>query len=1034
LRVSRLGFLGAWAYACLLGATNSGQAVEFTVETGPEFKTGVNQDDLLEGVPFHSNLELTAGDFYKMTDGLGSKPNESFRTFAHDGVEDWVITFSKLKIVEVEEIRVFSWNGDHRAQQDFDVAYSVDRGKTFVPLAKRIVAPKNGACNLTSIPCMVGEVTDLSFVFRNPGKNAHHSSILEIDAIGTPLVEKPGFAEARKAGLANSALLAKRETAGRQASGSSGESPKPNLAEFKSSIEPALKKTCVGCHGPEKQKGEFRIDTLNPDLIKGDDKDWWLEVMDVLSNREMPPEDEGVDFSDEDRAATIDWLAGEIQHASQVARSEKGRSSFRRLTRYEYNYALQDLLGLPWSMAKTLPPETASEDGFKNSSELLQMSPMQFRIYREIGLNALKRATVIGERPKPVTYVVSMKEEFDKMASNQKTKFFNTGDKSYEKSRKSIHLLNTQSGQGTHYKTGKLAPKPDAVAGLTPTHNPVFMALPRSAELKWNLDRFLPDEGVMRVSLRAWRSSDNPEEYARLRLGLSAHTSNNANFSNIISERDIPVTGSVDKPQFIHFDIYLADIQRNPFRKLTATFPRRDEFLHIRNISNAHGKEPLQVLVDHIEISAPFYAQWPSRTHTNIFFDSKNKENEEKYGSEVLARFIGRAWGRPATSLEVGRFMGLFAKYRPEFQTLEETMQEVLATVLVHPEFLYLTQFVAENAKVGPTRISDHELARRLSVFLWSSIPDAELQQLAEQGKLKEPKILEAQVKRMLADTRSKRFTQHFVQQWLGLDGLDSVTHVTDDDLKEAMQEEPVAFFENVLKHNLSVLDFIHSDYAIVNEKLAKHYGIKDIHGFHFRKVPTEPKLNRGGLLTGSAVLAMNSDGKDSHPLKRGVWMLERILNDPPPPPPPNVPEVDLADPEIQKLTLKERIANHRNDPACYSCHARIDPWGIAFENYDALGSYRTKFNNKPVDATSNLFNKQALAGMKGLKRYLLKERQDQFARAMVHKMTAYALGRHLSFSDHADVEELTTKFRKKGDRLGDLIHLLTQSTIFNSK
>jgi hypothetical protein len=248
------------------------------------------------------------------------------------------------------------------------------------------------------------------------------------------------------------------------------------------------------------------------------------------------------------------------------------------------------------------------------------------------------------------------------------------------------------------------------------------------------------------------------------------------------------------------------------------------------------------------------------------------------------------------------------------------------------------------------------------------------------------------------------------------------------------MQEEPVAFFENVLKHNLSVLDFIHSDYAIVNEKLAKHYGIKDIHGFHFRKVPTEPKLNRGGLLTGSAVLAMNSDGKDSHPLKRGVWMLERILNDPPPPPPPNVPEVDLADPEIQKMTLKERIANHRNDPACYSCHARIDPWGIAFENYDALGSYRTKFNNKPVDATSNLFNKQALAGMKGLKRYLLKERQDQFARAMVHKMTGYALGRHLSFSDHADVEDLTKKFRKKGDRLGDLIHLLTLSTIFNSK
>jgi hypothetical protein len=162
--------------------------------------------------------------------------------------------------------------------------------------------------------------------------------------------------------------------------------------------------------------------------------------------------------------------------------------------------------------------------------------------------------------------------------------------------------------------------------------------------------------------------------------------------------------------------------------------------------------------------------------------------------------------------------------------------------------------------------------------------------------------------------------------------------------------------------------------------------------------------------------------------------MLERILNDPPPPPPPNVPEVDLADPEIQKMTLKERISDHRNDPACYSCHARIDPWGIAFENYDASGSYRTRINNKLVDASAELFNKEPLAGMDGLKRYLLKERQDQFARAMVHKMSAYALGRPLSFADLAEIEVLTAGFRKNGDRLGDLVHLLIQSSIFNGK
>ena len=290
------------------------------------------------------------------------------------------------------------------------------------------------------------------------------------------------------------------------------------------------------------------------------------------------------------------------------------------------------------------------------------------------------------------------------------------------------------------------------------------------------------------------------------------------------------------------------------------------------------------------------------------------------------------------------------------------------------------------------------------------------------------------EVARMLVDPRAKRFTKHFVQQWLGLDALESVPHVQEESLKAAMREEPTAFFEELLVRNGSVMDFIHSDYAVVNERLARHYGIRDVHGSQFQKVSIDDKLNRGGLLTGAAVLAMNSDGKDSHPLKRGVWMLERILHDPPPPPPPNVPEVDLADPEIQKMTLKERIADHRNDPACYSCHARIDPWGIAFENYDALGAYRTRIGNKPVDATAKLFNKDILSGMEGLKRYLLYERQDQFARAMVHKMTAYALGRTLSFADHSDLEALTTEFRKKGDRLGDLIQLIARSDIFNSK
>jgi len=180
------------------------------------------------------------------------------------------------------------------------------------------------------------------------------------------------------------------------------ETPKANLDIFRKQIGPVLKQACVSCHGPEKQKGKFRVDTLNPDLLKGEDVNWWLEVFDVISNGEMPPEDAEMPLKDTERAAVIDWLSGEIQQASRVARAAKGRSSFRRLTRYEYDYALRDLLGLDHSLVDRLPPETASEDGFKNSSELLQMSSMQFQTYRAIGLKALRRAIVVGEQPRPV--------------------------------------------------------------------------------------------------------------------------------------------------------------------------------------------------------------------------------------------------------------------------------------------------------------------------------------------------------------------------------------------------------------------------------------------------------------------------------------------------------------------------------------------------------------------------------------------------------------------------------------------------------
>jgi mono/diheme cytochrome c family protein len=817
------------------------------------------------------------------------------------------------------------------------------------------------------------------------------------------------------------------------AAGPSDSPPKADLAGFQKSVAPILTKSCVGCHGPKKAKGRLRVDQLNPDLLAGPDAEKWREVYGALGKSEMPPENEpDYALSSADRSIVVDWLGEELNKASLVRRNSKKNSSFRRLTKYEYDWALQDLLGLPYPLANKLPPESVTEDGFKNSSELLQMSAMQFDACREIALKALKRATVSGERPKPVTYIISMQQEMEKAGKTAKT--FEKNDESHRRHKNQPHLWNRESGKGMQALGGAL-PKDGATAGQNPPVSPVVLVLPGESELELNLDRFLPDDGMMRVRIRVARSSMNPNEYAGLRLSLSAHTSNDANFTQVISQSDVPVTASAEEPQFIHFDVPLSDIQRNPFRKLSTTFPRRDEFLHIRNVSNATaGEDRLKLLIDYIEISAPFHEQWPPKTHTDIFIQSKHKGDEAAYGREVLSRFLRRAWRRPVASEELDRFMALFAKYRPEFSTFEDAMVETLAVALAAPEFLYLTQRAPADGKSSPSRISEFELASRLSTFLWSSIPDDELLKLAENGTLRKPEVLADQVKRMLADPRSKRFSQNFVEQWLGLDGLNSVTHIPAGSLRDALHDEPIAFFEEVLARNRSIMDFIHSDYAVVNERLAAHYGIPKVYGPHFRTVSITPQQNRGGLLTCAAILAMNSDGKDSHPLKRGVWMLKRILHDPPPPPPPDVPEVDLTNPEILKLTLKERIADHRNKPACASCHSRIDPWGIAFENYDALGVFRTHIKNKPVDASSELFNRQTLDGMDGLKRYLLTDRQDQFARAMVEKLTAYALGRPLTFGDRVDLDQITARFRRGGDGLRDLIRLIVESNLFHSK
>jgi hypothetical protein len=836
--------------------------------------------------------------------------------------------------------------------------------------------------------------------------------------------------------------------------------PKPQLEVFQNEVQPVLKASCVQCHGPDAQEGNIRIDRLDPNLLHGDDVNWWIEVLAVLSNGEMPPADTDP-LADKDRARIVEWLSSELQVASTVRRLQEGHSSFRRMTRYEYSYALQDMLGLPFDFAKDLPPEANSEDGFQNSSETLHMSSIQFATYRQASRDALLRATVRGKQPSPLYWGVTMKAasavewpKQDEELKKLREKFKDDPERLQKELKRQRERYSGRHGRAYYrnLSTGRTAqaswrypgaryawkPAPDK-SEMPATFDHVAIIPPRQ-KLIVELGDQIPEKGTLRVRVRASRASMEESHIPSLQLEFGWQASNDSQASVRISQRDLKISAPPDQPEIYQWDIPLSEIYpRNSVKGISkmGDLPSPSELIKLVNSSDSRS----DIQVSYLDVIAPFYEQWPPSSHRRLFPEFETGADEVAYAKDILQRFMSRAWRRDIADEELEQKLSLFQKIRPACRDHEEAILEVLATVLSSPKFLYLSRSES-NAETdeSPAKLSQFELATRLAIFLWSSIPDDELLRLAKEGHLTDHKVLTSQVQRMLADGRSRRMSKHFVRQWLGMQLLDylqpdrKVYPHFDSSLKEAMQEEPIAFFHEVLLKNHSVLDFLHTDYTMANERLARHYGVTNVFGNEFRRVSFGPEHHRGGLLTQAGLLAMNSDGKDSHPLKRGIWMLENLLNDPPPPPPPAVPEIDLADPEIAKLTLKQRIENHRDQAACRSCHAKIDPWGIAFENYDASGVYREQFKGKPVDSTSLLFNKQKLDGMTGLKRFLLENRQDQFARAIVHKMATYALGRPLTFGDRSSIDQIVAELRRQGDGLATMITLLVTNNLFQSR
>jgi hypothetical protein len=402
---------------------------------------------------------------------------------------------------------------------------------------------------------------------------------------------------------------------------------------------------------------------------------------------------------------------------------------------------------------------------------------------------------------------------------------------------------------------------------------------------------------------------------------------------------------------------------------------------------------------------------------------------------QIIATLARRAYRRPVTAEDLAPLMRIYAATRAD-SDFDHGVEAMVEAVLVSPHFLFVNESDPAGAAPGSVHaISAPDLATRLSLFLWSSIPDDRLLHLAETGKLTQPRVLDAEITRMLADPRSAALTHNFAGQWLFLRNLDqqrpeiAIYPQFDARLRAAMNQETELFFSYVLHDNRSLLDFIAADYTFLNNRLAEHYGISGVNGTAFRRVELDPATHRGGLLTQASILTVTSYGNRTSVVKRGKWILDNMLAAPPPPPPPDVPALKTEH-DGHLLTARQQLELHRANPACASCHSRMDPLGFALENYDAIGGYRSTDAGQTIDASGVLPDGTQLAGIAGLQHILL-ERKDQFADAFTERLMTYALARGVGSRDMPAVRQITHTAAADNYRIQTVIKGIVTSDAF---
>jgi mono/diheme cytochrome c family protein len=750
--------------------------------------------------------------------------------------------------------------------------------------------------------------------------------------------------------------------------------PAAPASSFEKDVLPLIQKNCVSCHGADSPAADIKLVGFKTGTEALKARALWEKVAANVSLKHMPPAGSPMPTQAE-RDKLVGWIESTLSKADCELK-DPGRVTMRRLNRAEYNNTVRDLLGVDINPAEDFPSDDVGY-GFDNIGDVLSISPLHMEKYLAAA-RKVAQATVIA--PEDRIAVRGAKFDASKLQGDG-------GDYGPTNGR----LLFSNGAVGAEYD------------------------FPAAGEYDIFLDAFEQHAGPK-------------DESARVALQLGGKVVRNFQVrAREANPGHYPTRVTIAKPGKQRVAVaFLNDYydDKNPDPKL-----RGDRNLVVQSI---------EVVPQGLTVAAPKEPPLSQRRLVKAYPASDTEVARDAATRQVVTPFLPRAWRRPVTKDEVDRIVRIAALGRRNGGSYEKGLQVALQASLASPNFLFRVETNAANTNPKVTRqpLNDYELATRLSYFLWSSMPDEQLLALAAEGRLKNPTVLVAQAQRMLKDPRARALTDNFGAQWLNLRKINNVTPDQgrfkdfNEPMRVAMRTETELYFNGIVQENRSILEFLDSNYTYLNENLARHYGNTEIKGPDFRRVVLKSG-RRGGVLTQASILTLTSNPTRTSPVKRGKWVLENILGTPPPPPPPGVAEIpEDKKGETSGATLRQKMEKHRENPACASCHQRMDPIGFGLENFDAVGAWRDVDGGAALDVSGELPDGAKFNGPIGLKKYL-STKKTQFTRTFTERLLTYALGRGVESTDRCNLDTMAATVAKEQYKFSSVVAAIVTSEPF---